>query len=1144
MTPPSGTGRRTPIVRRAVAGEGKTHWLVGHFLTLILDEGASPVGIAVITFTEAAGRELLDRVRAALDEVTHGRRGGRDATEQEMTRARRALAELGAAPIGTIHGFARRLLMEHAVSAQIPFGVEVREDIDPVLQADMGARLHRRLAELRATRPVTAALRACTTGSRRRAFLDSDARQLIGRVPGALLRAPDRAAYWRAEAERETERAWTELHALNDPGEGHLSEAAAYADLRTYRDGLARVATRLSATRARDFLKRLTPADALLDDLAARRPDTPARRLKLGRLSWLTQRMHVDAAATGHPELEEIADLFDRHNEALDRQQVLARRAYARVAGALALSTYVQASVRRVDWLLQDELLQRALAMLLADDDVCDSLRQRFPVVLLDEAQDVDATQTELLLALTDALVMVGDPQQSIFGFRGADVATFDALASRLIGQRSPENGDVTRRCLPRIVDAVNALFDGAAGHTRMRAFRTGIGPHVGTVTALLPPAPRSDTEADGKAKPAPKDFRVAQADALADQVVDLLTASDERRWVETATPDRDGQHRRPPRPADLAILVPSRTSVPAIEAALLARGITPAVRTSRDMAVHPVAEGVAAALLAVSREEDTRALLIALRSPVFACTDADLTRHALQTDATLSLPAHVALSAASSEERPGVPAVSRSLDVMVAARTAMRRHGPAAALDLILESQACLAILAAADGGLWQAGWTQICQLRESVDDRHRSTPEPDGRFAAWLTEELAAAAHTNAAVLDEPDAAGVTVTTIHQAKGLQWPIVLTAALTRDDPGTQSLSLDGDRVEVHLTNDYSTVGHMSPPPAPDGEASRLLYVAMTRARDHLVISGLRVSGRGGPVLADPETIRSALARLPAESTTIVEVPVASQHRPNPEPVRLPSKSHDCAGPGDVALRMRDVRESARHLLRREKPSGQHDADSHSITDPDGSTGTATDGRFDSGAVGGGAVGHSAAAVGTLVHAVLAHVELATFTDRDRTLDDAIGDAWDLALLEADLPQPAVPGVDEDLVRSLLASARMSQVLARAAGADIVRRELSVNGHRFDGPDLVVSQGSIDLLFGERTPPGHRQTADVSDPDAIRWTLVDYKTDSTSVSDAEFTDRHRSQLAAYRALLDDAGIHVAETWLIRIGTDGVSDVLV
>lgn len=50
-TPPSGTGARTPIVRRAVAGEGKTHWLVGHFLTLVLDGGVSPAGIAVITFT-------------------------------------------------------------------------------------------------------------------------------------------------------------------------------------------------------------------------------------------------------------------------------------------------------------------------------------------------------------------------------------------------------------------------------------------------------------------------------------------------------------------------------------------------------------------------------------------------------------------------------------------------------------------------------------------------------------------------------------------------------------------------------------------------------------------------------------------------------------------------------------------------------------------------------------------------------------------------------------------------------------------------------------------------------------------------------------------------------------------------------------
>ena len=1101
-------------VQRAVAGAGKTYWLVGQYVDLVVDADPplDPNGVVVITFTEAAARELVDRVRGRLTEIVREEAGPRSA------RAQVVLDGLGSAPIGTIHAFARRLLLQNAPAVGVPFGVEVVDHLEPTVLTAMAKRIQDHIT-VEAERRGISRRDLQRPGNWGPTYLSSDATDLLGVVSGALLRAPEWASVAPERLAALEQDAWDGLAAAFDRPDDVLTRALATHQLDLLANAFATVSANVGLTAA--FQAKLDLLAYLRDQVGGGEPaDAVDSALKKGNNALLTKQMRAHCEKVGLTAVLAAVDTVHAHNAAVVEWQARRAAAYARLAGVLAVEAFVWGrSQGGNDWVLQDELLQKCLVLMMSDDATRVALQQRYPRVLLDEAQDVDATQRDLLLLLAGSagMTVVGDPQQSIYGFRGADHATFADLAARLLGGGEPEALDTTRRSLPIIVDAVNAVFAQDAHHTQMSAHRDGA---QGSVTALraVPVKAPDPKNPDKERSPNATEYRRVQAEAIADEVVRFLTDDNLPIW------DTLAECWRPAKPADLAILVPSRTPVPDLERALHARQVPTTVRTSRDMARVPGAEGLAAAVLALLASDDTKSLLLALRSPLFALTDAEITSWVL-ANGRLRIPheAPEADDADDVEQASRVAATAAALDVLRQAREVLAARGPGRAAAFLVAEQGLAATLAAADGTDWVEGWSQVRLLIDTLTDRQASVVKSGTATVQWLRDQVATAGKTNLSVLHEPDAAGVTITTVHQAKGLQWPIVVVAALTRDEAGAASLVLGDADVFTHLTKDFSHQPDGPAPAAPPPEQARLMYVAMTRAQDHLVVSGIGQPARGGPPVLDGTYIAGCLESLADARVRVVDVPVIAGYAPSSEPVGLVRVAGEWSGPGDVVARLAAVADSARKTMAKRSPSGAAHATS----------GDSRSGRprpVDAAASGHRAVAPGrAAAVGDYVHGILERVDLFVFCDPSVAFDMAVAGV--------------LPAVDEltDDERAhawrTLKHARGSAVLARAAAASVCRRELPISGHTESDGVLTVTVGSIDLLIGE-------DHAVAGGAGGRRWVLVDYKTDTTGRSVDDFIAFHAPQLAVYEGLLADCGIRVAEKWLVRLGADGADDVRV
>lgn len=548
---------------------------------------------------------------------------------------------------------------------------------------------------------------------------------------------------------------------------------------------------------------------------------------------------------------------------------------------------------------------------------------------------------------------------------------------------------------------------------------------------------------------------------------------------------------------------------------------------------------------------------------------------------------------------------VGQALTQLLQARAIFAQQGAGVAAAWLTAQRAVLASLTAADPDNWAEAWSQIRLLIDSVDDRNRSTTESPTEFAQWLRDTLTLAASTNSSVLHEPEAAGVTITTMHQAKGLQWPIVVTGAIRDNSRQNMQLTFTDSDVHTHLAKDYHYGDELVSDEFP--EADRLLYVAMTRARDHLVVSDVASNPRGKsslvgavawgddvrvvevPVTADLQpaaglatgSARDAAApedRSTGAAFTDVRptgnLGLASERNGSDPVDRSPSAAF-----ADVTQRLAQVQQAATKTIRTATPSSTNhsgggiasnagqsggigitanpatEASDHVITsNPVGQTHSvgfaAGDASFSTALnqhdgprlhppsaqtnpsaamapAGGVAASHPessagdvAAGIGELVHAVLEAFDLAEFTIANsdiRTLATEVAQAhgW--------------TDINVETAVTMLEGARASDVLQRANQAAVLRRELPISGsHLQDDGVLVVTQGIIDLLF----------------QDAAGWVLVDYKTDSTNRSVAEFIDKYRGQLDAYQQLLADCGIPVTERWLVRMTPTGVTDIQV
>lgn len=429
----------------ASAGTGKTYALSALYLRLLLERGLAPAAIPMLTFSRAASHELQLRLRKRLHECITAL-GANSAPAPDdflrewlpgllaqqrheacLLRIRAAQAELDSAPIMTIHAFAQRVLAEHVLA----LGLVASEPSEGQSRAQLSQ------------------------------FLRSSA--LRWSVQGVLAWHPDLR---------------TDVRSLKKPREAlalalQAGRDIADPDCALALNALAELGAQLGALYrsqpgSRACLERLprNQQSAAPAQLSAAQIDAFEQGLLAapgGRLAWpaATLRAAVKAAARKNCPAE------CRNSAFLARLCELARRVaelpVQRVLASLVVPA--RAYLRRLARERAESSFDDAIEQLLAaceDRGFAQMLARRFPVLLLDEAQDSDRRQFSLMQRLRDAgsdLLIVGDPKQSIYGFRGADLREFFANRQRLQAQTLSLAQNFRSREL--LLAAQDALFSG-----------------------------------------------------------------------------------------------------------------------------------------------------------------------------------------------------------------------------------------------------------------------------------------------------------------------------------------------------------------------------------------------------------------------------------------------------------------------------------------------------------------------------------------------------------------------------------------------------------------------------------------------------------------------------------------------------------
>ena len=492
------------------------------------------------------------------------------------------------------------------------------------------------------------------------------------------------------------------------------------------------------------------------------------------------------------------------------------------------------------------------------------SLQRRIRVLIIDEFQDVDPAQRELAYLLGDVgvrngegtrLVLVGDPKQSIYRFRRADVRVWHDVESDF---REGGLGRVVTlaeswRSTPAIlgfVDAtVGALLDAPIAdtgpgpdeiaYTPLRAARDDVPamPHV----ELLVTAAKSD----GKAHRA-GDLRLAEAHAVAARARELHDGG--TPW------------------SDMALLFCSLSDSSLYCRALTDAGIPFYAMRQEGFYERRETMDLIVALEAVRDPADDRALAGFLRSPFVGASDADLLR--LARDGTAWWPRLRALA----REGATSPELARGAALLQRFSSLRDRLPIGELLRMLVEESGYLAHLAL----LGDDDGQPIANVRQFIRAADMARGVALGDFLRAIRESRGRKDRVGEARLRGAGENVVTITTVHSAKGLDWRVVFWCDLYRGRPSmgeTCLIGRDGLVLDDTTSADHSeewTVLRDALQLEERAEQRRLWYVAATRARDRLIVSGIALGAPHSSARESPAVmIASRLPRLGADVETI-----------------------------------------------------------------------------------------------------------------------------------------------------------------------------------------------------------------------------------------------------------------------------------
>ncbi len=888
--------RGADLCVEAGAGTGKTRVLTERIAALV-DDGADLSRILAITFTEKAAHEMKQRLAATL--LARGKASAREDVE--------------AASISTVHGFCARLLREHAVEAGLDPAFAIVDEL--------------RAAELR--REALAAL----------------------------------VAELAAEAES----------GGGDGGEaGGDGRAGAMAELATLRGGDPEETLLEVYERAREsvhtvgeFVRRLPPGPsptAAIDDVrqaagavtALRDAAKGAWRRKIDAVAAAVVELPdsvggAAAAADAAAALSAVASAFDLRGGAGPVKDACGVLKDACAAALAILADACQAPLRerlatalaRLEELHDAakghgvaldfaDLERRAVRLLDERPDVAAALRSRFTEVLVDEFQDTSPIQAALFERIRPphALFVVGDPKQSIYGFRGADVDVFLERRERVATCGELVRLDESFRARAGVTGFVNRVFAGGVSAPDPDAGVRGV-PYEPLVAARAFPV-LDDPQVEILAFDAPdaQTARETEAAWIAGRVHAMVAGPSPVAVTRRAGDDGDADVLGPAEYGDIAILLRATPHVKLLERALMAHEIPYLVVKGRGFFEAREVVDLGNLLGCVADPTDDIRLAAVLRSPV--CGVSDDTLYVLASrrgKGTLVEALMRVVEDAGEDTGEDLDAADvgrlRAFAATFGALRAARGREPLAELvdRAIALTRLDLLVLARPNGRQRAANLRKVRDLALAAD---RTGDAPLAAFAAGLREMRRREVRETEAPVAGAARGAVAILTVHAAKGLEFPIVFVPDLGRTDRHA------GGDVVAHVRDGVGLAGAF-PPGHPlarvtprshayvkarnvareRAESMRLLYVAMTRAEERLVLTAAATGGRGG---ARPwwDRVAAVLPRPPESAENAENAENAGEDEaPAPRVVRV-AAADPREGGVDVLLHTAPERRASR----------------------------------------------------------------------------------------------------------------------------------------------------------------------------------------------------------------------------------------
>lgn len=1098
----------------AAAGSGKTAVLAERIVSLVR-EGKRIDELLVVTFTRAAAAEMRARILSSLHDADDG--GGWLA--MQALRVERA-------DISTLHGFCAKVLREHFQAA----------GVDPTFRVGDTAELGvLRAGALEAA--MTACFEAPTPAFERAAacYAQETLFDAVETLHTFLMARPE-PWQWVEEA---AQRLSTDQEALKDSLWMAVlldrvcleAEAAvdAFVGLQAYADEhqLYREFTAREAENARAFLDAARQGYAALTQYApldaGRKPSKKrdadealeARYMALRKAAKAALKDAMDAAVKLHALEESVEDIRDTKQVFMGIAEA-ARRFHETYAG-------LKAERNLVDFHDLEHFALRALQ----SDAVAEGIRSRYAAVFIDEYQDSSLLQEAILQRVCrgDNLFMVGDVKQSIYRFRLAEPALFlrktrtFSLDEGMVNRRIPLNANF--RSEKTLLAAINQVF--------ARVFCGGMMelPYDGEewLTPGVEDGPEGmpvevhlairEAEGDEEEEETEEAEDAPTAGELSQRTLDAITYEAEMIAERIEALQREEGARL----KDIAIVMRTvRGKAALVVEVLRQKGIAAWSDQGEDALLRPEVQAVVSLLAVIDNIRQDLPLLSALRGPALGLSEESLAAiRVAQPEGTFA----DAMFAYAAQEGDLAGALRGFMERIRAWALEAQVMPLDTFLRRLYEVTGHYAAVGALTGGASRQA--NLRMLAEHAGAYQRAQPGGVGGFLRYLERVKARDGIAAQDIGDGDDV--VRVLSIHKSKGLQFPVVFVAGLgtrldRRKDSGALLLHADLGAGLAHIDPEQRSIRETLAQAAilekkrqeAKAEEARVLYVAMTRAKRRLILTGAPKKGdaerwamREGPpparaasmldwvmpcAMANPaqwvvmrraaRTRQDAASEMNAKEALLQTI--RSQGMPNMESAVARRLSWRAPVPSGVPLK-----QSVSAVVKAEAKQGEAEDTPLTLAAL-----PKRPGYMEAG-------GLSAAERGDAIHAFLRLIPLETqdlaaacrsMVQRD-LLSREQADALPLAVLGRFFEGP---------------------VWARVRSAEQVRREWPFNLRMRIGEERTLLQGVIDCCFVEEG----------------QWVLLDYKTDRAE-DPAPMIRRYAPQLALYaKALEEITGIRVRE----------------